>query len=49
MRKGRLRIRERERERERENWPIVSLIIGQLLEQHARALYIFIYTHTGVR
>ena len=41
MRKGRLRIRERERE----NWPIVSLIIGQLLEQHARALYIYIHTH----
>jgi hypothetical protein len=44
MRKGQLRIRERERE----NWPIVSLIIGQLLyvEQHARAFYIFIHTHT---
>jgi len=44
VRKGRLRIREREREHR----PIVSLIIGQLLyvEQHARAFYIFIYTHT---
>jgi len=44
VRKGRLRIREREREHR----PIVSLIIGQLLyvEQHARAFYIFIHTHT---
>ena len=49
MRKGRLRIRERERERERElddrfahNWPIIT-------EQLARALYIFIHTHAGVR
>ena len=39
---------ENKREREREHRPIVSLIIGQLLyvEQHARAFYIFIYTHT---
>ena len=46
MRKGRLRIRERERERERENWPIVSLIIGQLLQNNTRARYIYLYTHT---
>lgn len=45
MRKGQLRIREREREladRSAHNWPII-------IEQHARALYIYIYTHTGVR